>query len=329
MIGLHHVAKLAGVSKSTVSRVINNEYGVKKSTKEKVQKAIAESGYVVNQVAKDLKSQKTNLVGVIVPRMSSNATARGFDGLSDIFENAQKQVLIANSKQLIEKEIEFIRLFNQKRVEGILLYATNLDLLLAKEIKQSSCPVILIGQDASLYDIPSIIHDDFRVGVQAGDRLLASGADRIGFIGVNAQDISVDSLRYQGLVASLSQKGKSPIFHAHGEFSIDSGFEQMSHLLLDYPDVNGVFCATDRIALGAMRALIQSGKEPGKDVHLLGVGDDELAQISRPGLSSFRYPFRYAGEVAATMLLDLIKGEDKHMSKIVLSSDVVTRETCQ
>lgn len=84
MASLHDVARLAGVSKSTVSRVINDEYGVKESTKIKVLKAVEQCGYMVNQVAKDLKSQKTNLIGVIVPRVSSHATAQGVDGLTAI-----------------------------------------------------------------------------------------------------------------------------------------------------------------------------------------------------------------------------------------------------
>ena len=127
MASLHDVAKLAGVSKSTVSRVVNNEYGVKQATKDKVQKAIDELGYQTNLVAKELKSQKTNLIGVIVPRVASSATSQGVDGLSRVFDNAGKQVLLASTQQSFQKEIECIRLFNQKRFEGIILYATHLD----------------------------------------------------------------------------------------------------------------------------------------------------------------------------------------------------------
>lgn len=87
MASLHDVARLAGVSKSTVSRVINNEYGVKEATKVKVRKAVEECGYVVNQVAKDLKSQKTNLIGVIVPRVSSHAISQGVDGLTAVISS--------------------------------------------------------------------------------------------------------------------------------------------------------------------------------------------------------------------------------------------------
>ncbi len=187
MASLHDVAKLAGVSKSTVSRVVNNEYGVKQATKDKVKKVIDELGYQTNLVAKELKSQKTNLIGVIVPRVASSATSQGVDGLSRVFDNAGKQVLLASTQQSFQKEIEFIRLFNQKRVEGIILYATHLDEELVEVILQSAAPVVLVGQDGSLFNIPSIVHDDFRVGFEAGNRLISSGCSDIGFIGVAAQ----------------------------------------------------------------------------------------------------------------------------------------------
>ncbi|MFA0442903.1 LacI family DNA-binding transcriptional regulator [Vibrio sp. 10N.222.51.C12] len=329
MASLHDVAKLAGVSKSTVSRVVNDEYGVKESTKIKVKKAIEECGYFVNQVAKDLKLQRTNLIGVIVPTVSSGAVSQGVDGLSQVFEQAGKYVLLANSQHNNDKEVEFIRLFNQKRVEGIILYATHLDKELVKVITQSDVPVVLVGQDGSLFDIPSVIHDDSRVGFVAGQRLVDSGAKKIGFIGVASQDIAVDSMRYQGLLQATQFAGLGePLFHSRGEFSIDSGYEQMLSILNTHPTVDGVFCATDRIALGAMNALKQAGKVPGKDVKVLGVGDDELSSICTPSLSTFHYSFDSAGESSAQVLLDLIDGKQQHMSKMVLGFKSVDRETC-
>jgi len=329
MVGLHDVAKLSGVSKSTVSRVINNEYGVKKSTKEKVQKAIDECGYVANQVARDLKSNKTHLIGVIVPRISSNATARGLDGLSPIIEQADKHVLLANSEQDNVKEIEYIKRFNQKRVEGILLYATHLDADLVDAIKQSVAPVVLIGQDGSLFNIPSIIYDDISVGFTAGKRLIESGAKNIGFIGVNSQDVAVDQCRFQGLTQYLLHaKQIKPLFHSRGEFSIESGFEQAKQLLIDWPQLDGLFCATDRIAIGAMRAVTEANKVPGKDIKIIGVGNDELSQVCTPSLSTFNYSFDLTGKKAAQMLLELIKNNQPEVSKMVMGYDNIYRESC-
>ncbi|MGB5446266.1 MAG: LacI family DNA-binding transcriptional regulator [Psychromonas sp.] len=325
MVGLHEVAKLSGVSKSTVSRVINNEYGVKASTKEKVQKAIDECGYLANQVARDLKSQKTNLIGVIVPRMSSNATAKGLDGLSSVIELAGKHVLLANSHLDNKKEIEYIKRFNQKRVEGILLYATHLDSTLVDAIKHSSAPVVLIGQDGSLFNIPSIIYDDINVGFHAGQRLIEAGAVNIGFIGVDSQDVAVDQCRFQGLKQFLQHSKQSePLFHSRGEFSIESGFEQTKQLLLDWPQLDGLFCATDKIAIGALKAISESRK----DIKVLGVGNDELAQISTPTLSTFNYAFDLTGKKAAIMLLNLIADKHAEVSKLVMGFESVSRQSC-
>jgi LacI family sucrose operon transcriptional repressor len=329
MVGLHDVAKLSGVSKSTVSRVINNEYGVKKSTKEKVQKAIDECGYVANQVARDLKSNKTHLIGVIVPRISSNATARGLDGLSPIIEQADKHVLLANSEQDNVKEIEYIKRFNQKRVEGILLYATHLDADLVDAIKQSVAPVVLVGQDGSLFNIPSIIYDDISVGFSAGKRLIEAGAKNIGFIGVNSQDVAVDQCRFQGLTQYLQHaKQIKPLFHSRGEFSIESGFEQTKQLLIDWPQLDGLFCATDRIAIGAMKAIAETNKVPGKEIKIIGVGNDELSQVCTPSLSTFNYSFDLTGKKAAQMLLELIENNQPEVSKMVMGYDNVCRESC-
>lgn len=329
MSGLHAVAKLAGVSKSTVSRVINNEYGVKISTKEKVQKAIDECGYMANQVARDLKSQKTSLIGVIAPRISSNAVSQGLEGMSEMFEMAGKHLLLANSKQDNGKEIEYITRFNQRRVEGILLYATHLEAPLVEAINQSAVPIVLIGQDGSLFNIPSVIHDDLRVGFSAGMRLIESGALNIGFIGVNSQDIAVDQHRFQGLQQFLQQAKKiSPIFHSRGEFSIESGYQQTKKLLLDWPQLDGLFCVTDRIAIGAMKAIVEFNKVPGKDIKVLGVGNDELGLVCTPSLSTFAYAFELSGKKSAIMLLDLIKNKHAEVSKLVLSFDLIDRQSC-
>ncbi|PSV48655.1 LacI family DNA-binding transcriptional regulator [Photobacterium indicum] len=328
MASLHDVALIAGVSKSTVSRVINDEYGVKGATKIKVQKAISECGYIPNQVAKDLKSQKTNLVGVIVPRVSSHATALGVDGLTSILDKAGKHVLLASTHQEHQKELEYIQIFNQKRVEGIILYATHLDKTLVNAIQISNVPVVLVGQDGSMHNIPSIVHDDYRVGYEAGNRLTAKGCKKIGFIGVQGDDLAVDKLRSQGLAQALEFNQLSLLFHARGNFSIESGYETVKEYLSKFTETDGIFCATDRIAVGAIRAIQENGITPGKEIKVLGVGNDELASVCTPSLSTFNYAFDKAGENAAKLLLERINNQGFEMSKVVLTFQNIERETC-
>ncbi|MBF9000838.1 LacI family DNA-binding transcriptional regulator [Vibrio nitrifigilis] len=328
MASLYDVARLAGVSKSTVSRVINDEYGVKESTKIKVLKAVSECGYVVNQVAKDLKSQRTNLIGVIVPRVSSHATAQGVDGLTAVFEQAGKHVLLANTHQLHDKELDYIQIFNQKRVEGIVFYATHLDTPLIETIQASAVPVVLVGQDGSMYNIPSVVHDDTRVGYEAGQRLVKAGCSNIGFIGVQSDDIAVDKLRSEGLVQALNQHKLTLLFHERSDFSIQSGYEMAKKAIAAHPILDGLFCATDRLAVGAIKALSEANIEAGTQVKVLGVGNDELAYVSTPSLSTFNYAFDKAGENAAKMLLNRIGGQGEEMSKVTLTFQDVVRQTC-
>ncbi|MGF1728223.1 LacI family DNA-binding transcriptional regulator [Photobacterium kasasachensis] len=329
MASLHDVARLAGVSKSTVSRVINDEYGVKEATKIKVRRAIEECGYVVNQVAKDLKSNKTNLIGIIVPRVASNAVSQGVDGLSKAFELAGKHVLLANSALEAGKEIQYIELFNQKRVEGIVMFATHIDDALITAIKRSKAPVVLIGQDGSGFNIPSVIHDDYRVGYCAAEQLHQAGCRSVGFLGVKGDDIAVDRQRYDGFSNALNHLGLTPPqFHTQGQFSIDSGREEMARLLAENQRPDGVFCATDRIAIGAIQAIAAAGLKPGKDIKVVGVGNDEMASVVTPGLSTFAYAFEPAGNNAAKMLLEIIEQGRSQVAKLVLGFDWIPRQSC-
>ena len=200
---------------------------------------------------------------------------------------------------------------------------------MVKAIKESNAPVVLIGQDGSLFNIPSIIYDDVSVGFSAGQRLIEAGASNIGFIGVNSQDIAVDQCRFQGLAHFLQHsKQIDPLFHSRGEFTIESGYQQTKQLLLDWPQLDGLFCATDRIAIGAMKAISESNKVSGKDIKVLGVGNDELAQVCTPSLSTFNYAFDFTGKKAAQMLLDLIENKQAVVSKLVMSFESISRQSC-
>ncbi|WP_299731775.1 LacI family DNA-binding transcriptional regulator [uncultured Endozoicomonas sp.] len=329
MASLYDVARLAGVSKSTVSRVINNESGVSDKARVRVALAIEECGYVVNQIAKDLKSSKSHLVGVIVPRISSHAVYRGVEGLTRGLEKAGKQLLLANSGLQTTKELEYIALFKQKRVEGIIMFATHIDDELSSAIHKTQIPVILVGQDGTRHGFPSVIHDDYRVGYLAAQKLMAKDCSRIGFLGVDTADIAVGQQRYQGFAEALQQGMLQPCFHQQGEFTILSGQHEMSQVIAQGIEFDGIFCATDKIAVGAIQALRAANRSPGDDVYVVGVGNDEMSAVITPSLSTFDLSFTEAGERAALMLLELIDSKDwQRANKITLGIDWVPRSSC-
>lgn len=329
MASILDVARLAGVSKSTVSRVINDEYGVKASTKIKVNQAIKSCGYLPNQIAKDLKSKTTNLIGVIVPRISSHATSLGVEGISHAIARSNKRMLLANTEQDAETECQYIQVFNQKRVDGIILFATHIDKQLVTAIKASQAPVVIIGQDASMYNIPSIVHDDVRVGAVAAEKLYKAGCKEIAFLGVSSRDIAVGQHRFEGLVQGLSLYDLKPAYHSYGDFSLTSGKEEMKKLLQENPRIDGVFCATDRIAAGAIQALHEQGKIAGKDIHIIGLGNGDIANVVMPRLSTFEFAFESAGEKAAEMLINIISNGQTDVAKLVLGFKWIAGQSCK
>lgn len=329
MASILDVARLAGVSKSTVSRVINDEYGVKDSTKVKVNQVIKDCGYLPNQIAKDLKAKNTNLIGVIVPSISSNATSLGVEGISHAISRFDKRMLLANTEHDAETECQYIQIFNQKRVDGIILFATHIDKKLIKAIKASPAPVVVLGQDASLYNIPSIVHDDVRVGFTAAEKFIQAGCCKVGFLGVSRDDIAVDKCRYDGLTQGLELNDLEPIYHSAGDFSFASGKREMEKLLRTEPEVDGVFCVTDRIAAGAMQALSEQGRAIGQDIQVIGVGNGDIAHVVTPRLSTFELAFESAGEKAAEMLLNIISRGQTDVAKLVLGFKWISGRSCK
>ncbi|GAL28924.1 sucrose operon repressor ScrR LacI family [Vibrio variabilis] len=118
------------------------------------------------------------------------------------------------------------------------------------------------------------------------------------------------------------------MFHSRGEFTIESGYQQAKQLLTEYENLDGLFCATDRIAIGAVKAIEESGRQAGEDIKVLGVGNDELGSVSSPSISTFNYPFDKAGESAAKVLIELLDGHPPVMSKVVLTFQNIERQTC-
>jgi LacI family sucrose operon transcriptional repressor len=119
-----------------------------------------------------------------------------------------------------------------------------------------------------------------------------------------------------------------PLFHCRGEFTIESGYDLTRDILNEYPQVDGLFCATDKIAIGAIKAATECGRKVGEDIRIVGVGNDELGSVVAPSLTTFSFAFEAAGEKAASVALEVIKEKQQPMVKVVLGFEPVDRQTC-
>ncbi|MCZ0702019.1 LacI family sucrose operon transcriptional repressor [Natronobacillus azotifigens] len=300
------IAKLAGVSPATVSRVMNNSGYVIDEKRKAVEKVIAEVGYTPNEIAKSLKNRKTNIIGVIVPKISTETASRVVDGITEVAKAHDCQILIANTDLQIEEEIKSLKFLSNRLVDGIIMMATEVTEQHYKVAKGISVPIVMVGQQVDGY--PSIIHDDYHAAKAMMKHILAKGHQEIGFIGVSPHDIAVGIKRKQAYLDALSE-AKLEVddqLIAIGNFSIESGYEQMEKILA-HKQPTAVMAVTDQLAIGAIHCIRDHRLTVPEDISITGMGDGKLSKYFIPPLTTVRLHHKTTGIMAAKNLFTLIE----------------------
>ena len=323
---ISEIAKLAGVSSAAVSRYFNNGY-VGDEKREAIRKVVEDTGYRPSLQAQTLRTKRTRTIGVVVPKIDSSSVGRVVAGITSVLEKNSYRLLLAVSEQSSEKELASLDLFDDKQVDGVILLAAVLSAALKKRIKQMSVPVVLAGQH--LAGCNCVYHDDYHAMYDVTKLVLSRGCKNLCYIGVTNRDKAVGAERFRGFQDALAA-ASLPVMEENaetGEFTIDSGYEKMEDLYRKHPDVDAVICATDKIAVGAMRYLKEQGRNIGKDVLLAGQGDSVLAGNVSPSLTTIHYYYEDSGEKSAQMILELIEKGRITVREIKLGYELVEHES--
>ncbi len=301
---IKEIAKLAEVSTSTVSRVLNNSGYVKQEVRERIEEIIEETGYMPSDVAKGLKDRKTNLIGVIIPRLKSRATSLVVEGITRYLDKKGYTTLLANTGICLEKELEFIKVFKQKRVNGILFVATRVLKEHAELLEKLDVPIVFIGQDAGEYGFPSVVHNDYNAAKDITKYLIAKGHRKIGFIGVEESDIAVGLERKRGYLDAQAESNIAvdQEIIATGDFEVSSVEPSMKKIMQKKP--SAIFAVTDSLAIGAINYLIKNGYRVPEEISVVGMGDSGIAEIYNPSLTTVKYEYLESGEEAAKLLIE-------------------------
>ncbi|WP_320047937.1 LacI family DNA-binding transcriptional regulator [uncultured Ilyobacter sp.] len=324
---IKEIARLAEVSTSTVSRVLNDSGYVKQEVRERVEKIIDDTGYLPSDTAKDLKKKNTKLIGIIIPKLSSRTIGLVADGITKVLDENGYSSILANTGLDFKKEIEFIKIFKQKRVDGIIFVATNIAEEHIKLLKKMKIPTVFIGQDSSSHDFSCVVHDDYGATVEMTNYLLNKGHRKIGFIGVDEIDRAVGYQRRRGYEAALKEHGIDVDRNliSIGNFEISSVDASMKKLMKENP--TAIFAVTDNLAVGAINYLLKNGYRVPEDVSVVGEGDSGIAEIYNPGLTTIKYQYLESGEESARVLMRILN-TDKSEKKI-MNYRLVERESAR
>lgn len=325
-MNISEFAKYAGVSKSAVSRYFNNGY-LGEDKREKIEKAIEETGYSPSFSAQAIKTRVTKLVGVIIPKLSSESCARITEGISQVLYEHGYQILLVNTANDYNKEIEYLDLFRQNRVDGVIFLATIFTDVHRSLMNKMHIPVVVVGQQYKGFSC--VCHDDYGAAYALTDLMLKKGAVHPAYIGVTDEDKAAGEARHNGFLKALSdndirlEKHNSVI----AEFNVDSGYKCAKKLLSGGEQPDCIFCATDNIAAGAMLYCGEKGIKIPDDIMICGVGDSKIGSVTAVSLTSARLHYKTAGIEAAQMLLNSI-GKSSNIPKIMkLDYEIVERES--
>ena len=325
-MNINQIAKLAGVSTAAVSRYLNNGY-LSEEKRQAIAKVIDETGYIPSTQAQTLRTKKTKIIGVIIPKIDSDSISQVVAGIGEVLNKKGYQMLLANTDNQDEKEIEFINTFKQNIVDGIILLGTVLTPKHKKALKDLTIPYVVLGQQTDISTC--IFHDDYTAAYELADYIVSKGHKNIAYIGVTEKDIAVGVNRKNGFLDALEKHNIKPSSDLikTGPFYMDNGYENVKALLSKHKNIDAILCATDTIALGAIKYLNENKIKIPDDIAVAGFGESKPSSILSPSLTTVHFYYRECGIEGATFLLDKILNPDIPDKAMKLGFEIIKNQS--
>ncbi|MGM7636801.1 LacI family DNA-binding transcriptional regulator [Bacillus sp. Hm123] len=328
-MNIKDVAQKAGVSKTTVSRVLNNEKYVSDEKRERVRQAVEELGYAPNWVARSLVTNKTNLIGVIVPEVDLSFYYSIISEMEKIaFEKGYK-LFVCNTLHRPEKEIEYLSLLKEMRVDGLILMHEELSKQSINIIQDWGINSIFLCGEILGSDIPSVLIDNYAAAKAMTEYLIELGHEDILFIAGSESEHATLNKRLAGFMDGIKHSNK-PITYkvAYGDYSMDSGYQAMKDVLEHNNKPTAVFAISDDVAVGAMNCLMDYGLQVPKDVSVAGFDASKISTVCRPKLTTIEQPIGLLAKTGMDKLIDHID-KTTHEKKIYVPYQLLIRESCK
>lgn len=320
---INEIAELAGVSRATVSRYLNDGY-VSKEKKEQIRRVIEETGYTPSSQAKTLRTKKTGLIGVIIPKINSDSISRIVAGIGEVLAKEGYQLLLANTNNNEREEVRYLQTFRANCVDGVILLGTIFRKEHRKALEDMGVPVVVLGQQYE--STACVYHDDYHAA-KAVTELLTKQCKRIAYIGVTPKDRAVGTERKKGFMAALTEAGQKPLIEEQIAFRMEDGYLAMQKIMKSFPQTDGVFCATDSIAVGAMKYIKERHDRLPQKVRIVGIGDSRLGTIMEPSLTTVHFYYKTSGMEAARLLVEMIKKEISIRKEIKMGYEIIERDS--
>lgn len=328
-VRMEDVARVAGVSAITVSRVIHHPDKVADTTRERVLAAIETTGYVPNRVAGSLASNQTRIIGALVPTVTNSIFADTIDGLTDELGAQGYQLLLGATGYSLGEETRLINAILAQRPAGIVVTGLQHEPAAETLLRAARIPVVETWNvDGRPIDM-AVGFSNFNACHAMVERLVARGARCIGYVGAPtlANDRAAQRVAgYRAAVTALGLEASDSLIY-EGKFSFAAGAGRLRDLLASRPDVDAVFFGNDILALGALFECQRQGIRVPADLAIAGFDDVELAASVAPALTTVRIHRYEIGRQAAHKILERLQGDTTPPALSDLGFEIIERET--
>lgn len=321
------VARLAGVSHSTVSRALRNSSRVSNETIEKIRRIAAESGYRASAVGRSLATRRTNTIGVVVTTITDAFAAEVVSGIEEAAALRDYSIFLANSGADPDREMRVVHTLEERRVDGIVVTASRVGALYVPMLSKMRVPIVLLNNQHPSEFAHSVMIANSEASAAATQHLIDLGHRRIAYIG-DRNGRQSDTERFAGYRHALDAADLSfePELVFHGDGNPEGGMEGVARLMALANPPTAIFCYDDMTAIGALRRIRMLGMRVPEDVSLIGFDDLPIVRYSDPPLTTVRQPMPQMGRQAMETLLDILAGSTANHN-IKVPGELIVRES--
>ena len=330
-MNIKQIAKTAGVSVATVSRVLNHPETVAPKTREKIQKVIQDTEYKPNWFAQGLNFNKTKTIGLVIPHLLNSLYMEVAKGVEDVAKQKGYITFMCNAEKNHENEKNYIDQLLTRRVDGIILMFTSMESEEIKAVEEQEVPVVLIGDSKASADF-NTVKVDCQTGAESiVKQMIDNGHRTIGILyGNDPEQESQALLRGYKNVLEKAGLAVREEYMRSVENTIEGGYLGAKKLMMNDPP-RAIFAAGDEIAYGAMNAIKDNGLKVPDDIAVAGFGNARMSNLVEPKLTTVEIPFHKMGIYGARLLFDLIEDADsgdKGVKQITLRTKLRIRKSC-
>jgi LacI family transcriptional regulator len=325
---MKEVARIANVSVQTVSAVINEKPGITAETRLRVMAIVQELDYRPFSVAQSLRTRQTKTIALLISNISNPVFATIASVAEDFAYQAGYSLVVYNTHDDVEREARYLRMASERWVEGLIFVAAQDNIERMNALESAGIPAVAIDRLPESYSGPVVTLDNREAGRLAAQHLLDLGHSQIAHISGPLR-LRLARERLDGFRTTLEEQGHSlaALVGGEGNWECEDGYVAMQELLATKPLPSGVFCANDRMAIGAIRAIIEAGLRVPEDISVIGLDDLEVAPYQNPPLTTVRQSLTTLATRAVQLLLEIMAEREPVETQIVLAPTLVVRQS--